>query len=216
MRFMTSYGRLAGDDKYTTNRERRLRNLNFYSHVLEGSATMQINMGASRRFYVLGGIGYFGFNPKTKLAGVEYELQKYGTEGQYFMPDKKPYSLTAMSFPFGVGYKLFSSKNGYFAIEYVFRKSTTDYIDDASTNYVDPVLLAASNGQVAVQLSDRSIPDIPGFSSPGSIRGDSKDNDNFSFLTFNYVIKFGGGNNGESFGRKTRHRGRMKCPDMSF
>ena len=218
-RLTGAYGRLAGDDKYTSNTERRMRNLNFYSHVAEGSLTLQANIGASKRFYIFGGVGYFTFNPKTKLGGTEYELQKYGTEGQYFDPNKSPYALNALSFPFGFGYKIASLNNGYISLEYAFRKSTTDYIDDVSTNYVDPTLLAASNGAIAVQLSDRSAPGgIPGFSEPGAIRGHSDANDNFSFFTINYVIQLGGRGYGAGFGggKRGSRRGRRKDKCFTF
>ena len=220
LRLAGSYGRLAGDDKYTTNLERRNRNLNFYSHIAEGSLTMQANLGKSKRLYVFGGIGYFTFNPKTKLGNSVYELQKYGTEGQYHEPNKAPYALNAVSFPFGVGYKLAATKNGYFSLEFSFRKTTTDYIDDVSTTYADPALLAASNGPIAVQLSNRSLPvGIPGFSEPGAIRGNNGSNDNFSFLTINYILQIGVKDYGASFsnGKKRRRKGRKgSCPNMTF
>ena len=220
IRLAGSYGRLAGDDKYTTNLERKNRNLNFYSHLAEGSLTMQANLGKSKRLYIFGGVGYFTFNPKTKFGNSVYELQKYGTEGQYHNPDKAPYALNALSFPFGFGYKLAATKNGYFSLEFSFRKTTTDYIDDVSTTYADPTLLAASNGPIAVQLSNRSLSSsIPGFSEPGAIRGNSGSNDNFSFLTINYILQIGVKNYGAGFGSGRKHRGRRgkgSCPDMTF
>lgn len=219
-RLTGSYGRLAGDDKYTTNLERRSRNLSFHSHIAEGSLTMQANLGKNKRMYVFGGVGYFTFNPKTKLGNSVYELHKYGTEGQYHNPQKAPYALNAVSFPFGVGYKLAATKNGYFSLEFSFRKTTTDYIDDVSTTYADPTLLTASNGSIAVQLSNRSLPTgIPGFSEPGAIRGNSKNNDNFSFLTINYILQIGVKDYGVGFGDGKKHRGRRRkgsCPDMTF
>jgi hypothetical protein len=64
-------------------------------------------------------------------------------------------------------------------------------------------------------LADRSISDIPGLSSPGSIRGDPKDNDNFFFFSFsyNYTIGAGAGSGGYSNKGRPRNRinGKMKC-----
>ena len=71
------------------------------------------------------------------------------------------------------------------------------------------------NGADAAALADRNISDIPGFSSPGAIRGDPKDNDTFFFICFAYNITLGKGKKGSDFGNMRRGRskmnGRQKC-----
>ncbi len=54
-RGLLSYARLSGDDKYTINRERRGRNLNFTTPLSEGSLALEISPGSSKRFYVYAG-----------------------------------------------------------------------------------------------------------------------------------------------------------------
>lgn len=213
------YARLAANDKYTTNRERRGRNLNFFTNIYEADAVLEINIWRSgdkkKIFYVFGGIGYFHFNPKTKLDGKKYELRDYGTEGQYALPGKSPYSLNSVCYPLGFGYKIKINKKSYFTIEVNSRKTQTDYIDDVSTFFVDPNLLIAAKGPTAAALADRSISDIPGFSSPGAIRGDPKDNDSYFFFSFSYNVTIGGGKGGYGFGNGKRPRsninGKRKC-----
>ncbi len=213
------YARVSGDDKYTRNRERHGRNLNFFSSIYEADAVLEINVwrSADRKkiFYVFGGIGYFHFNPKTKLNGQTYELRDWGTEGQYAVPGKSPYDLNSVCFPFGFGYKLKLSKREFLTIEVNSRKSQTDYIDDVSTRYVDPNLLISAKGPTAAALADRNISDIPGFSSPGSIRGDPKDMDSYFFFSFSYNITLGAGRGGYGFGGSKRPRnninGKRKC-----
>lgn len=213
------YARVSGDDKYTRNRERRGRNLNFFSSIYEADAVLEINVwrSADRKkiFYVFGGIGYFHFNPKTRLNGEVYELRDWGTEGQYAIPGKSPYDLNSVCFPFGFGYKFKLSKREFLTIEVNSRKSQTDYIDDVSTRYVDQNLLIAAKGPTAAALADRNISDIPGFSSPGSIRGDPKDMDSFFFFSFSYNITLGAGKGGFGFGNGKRPRsninGKRKC-----
>ena len=65
------YARLSGNDKYTRNRERQGRNLNFFTQILEADALVEMNIyktaDKNKIFYVFGGVGYFAFNPKTKL-----------------------------------------------------------------------------------------------------------------------------------------------------
>jgi hypothetical protein len=214
------YARVSGNDKYTRNRERHGRNLNFYSNIFEADAVMEISLYRTSNkktiFYVFGGIGYFKFNPKTKLNGTVYELRDYGTEGQYVIPGKSPYDLTSMCFPLGFGYKFLLSKRTYFTIEVNSRKTRTDYVDDVSTRFVDGALLASAKGPVAAQLADRNISDIPGFSDPGAIRGDPKDNDSYFFFSFSYNVQIGTGKHGNLYpkkGRRPRSRinGKQKC-----
>lgn len=213
------YARVAGDDKFTRNRERHGRNLNFFSPIYEADAVLEINVwrSADRKkiFYVFGGVGYFHFDPQTKLNGKTYHLRDWGTEGQYAVPGKTPYDLHSIAFPFGFGYKFKLSRREFFTIEVNSRKSRTDYIDDVSTRYVDPNLLIAAKGPTAAALADRNISDIPGFSSPGAIRGDPKDMDTFFFFSFSYNITLGAGQGGSSFGSGKRPRssihGKRKC-----
>lgn len=213
------YARVAGNDKYTKNRERHGRNLSFFSSIYEADAVLEVNIYRSpdkkKILYVFGGVGYFHFNPKTRMNGKVYELRDYGTEGQYAIAGKSPYDLNSICFPLGFGYKFKLSKREFFTIEVNSRKSRTDYIDDVSTRYVDASLLSAAKGPDAAALADRNISDIPGFSSPGSIRGDPKDMDNFFFFSFSYNITLGAGKGGYSFGTGRRPRGgingKRKC-----
>ena len=209
------YARLYGDDKYTTNRERRGRNLNFFSDIYEADLTLEANVyrtpNKKKIFYVLGGVGYFHFNPKTRMNGQVYTLRDWGTEGQYFLPGKSPYSLSSVCFPLGFGCKFVTSRRSYLTIEVNGRKTQTDYIDDVSTFYVDPNLI----GPTAAALSDRNISTIPGFSSPGSIRGDSKDNDNFLFLTFGFNYTLGkDGNFGSGKKYRSNINSKRKCTEF--
>jgi len=202
------YARVAGDDKFTSNKERRGRNLSFFSPILEGDVLAEINFAKSKNgkgiFYIFGGLGFFTFNPKTKLNGNTYNLRDYGTEGQFAIAGKSPYALSSICFPSGIGYKLAVGRKSYLAFEVNMRKTQTDYIDDVSTNFVDPNLLIAAKGPVAAQLADRNISTIPGFSTPGSIRGDVKNNDSYFFLAITYNIRLGVGAGGIGYGGKRR------------
>jgi hypothetical protein len=213
------YARLSGNDKYTRNRERKGRNLSFFTQILEADAVLEMTIyktaDKNKLFYVFGGVGYFTFNPKTKLNGMVYNLRDYGTEGQYAISGKSPYSLNSICFPMGFGTKFILNKRSYFTVEVNSRKTRTDYIDDVSTNFVDPNLLIVAKGPSAAALADRSISDIPGFSSAGSIRGDPKNNDNFFFFSFAYNYTLGSGAKSGGYSHKGRPRnrinGKLKC-----
>jgi hypothetical protein len=164
-------------------------------------------------------VEYFHFDPRTKYNGATVRLQPLGTEGQFFLPGKKPYSLYSFAIPFGVGYNLIEAARSTLSFELILRKTFTDYIDDVSTKYVDKAQLLASNGQLAVDLSDRSHGDIANFSDPGLIRGHSDHNDNFFFLSITYSYKFGSKKPADAgfyrgyHHRKPRIRGRQTSGD---
>jgi hypothetical protein len=210
-----TYARVSGNDKFTQNPERNQRNLSFFSPIVNSTVMLELSPGESKRFYVFAGAGFFYFEPKTKLGGNTYWLRDYGTEGQYFLPGKEPYRPTALIFPFGFGYKIKDGGNGgaSLSVEYVMNKSTTDYIDDVSTNYVDKTQLANRNGAVAVQLMDRSNSTIIGFSEPGAIRGDPRDMDNFSFLQLVYFAPLGKARGSGFGGKPYRRKSKNRCPD---
>ena len=54
-------------------------------------------------------------------------------------PDRKPYKLTQVNIPLGVGLKYYASERINLSAEVLYRKTFTDYIDDVSHNYIDPV-----------------------------------------------------------------------------
>lgn len=213
------FGKVAGDDKFTTNTERRDRNLSFFSNVWEGNFIMEYYFGRVKRTYLFGGVGYAHFNPKTKFLGGTYDLQPLGTEGQNFLPGAKPYSLYTLTFPLGIGYRFKQLSNGdVLGIEVFSRITQTDYIDDVHGRYADKSLIAASKGQLAADLSDRAIQNIPGISATGAIRGNPNNKDNFFFVFLTYNHKFGAQTSSSEFGRqikkKRRVNGKGRCPEF--
>ncbi len=222
LRAIGAYTRLKGSDNYTKNRERSGRNLDFTSPLMEGSLSLEISPGKgpanTRRVYFYGGIGYATFNPYTTLNGNKIYLQPLGTEGQNYISGKAKYDLNTIIYPFGIGYRV-PAGSGMFSFELAMRKSMTDYIDDVSTTFADPALVAASapatqqaNAQI---LANRSTSTIPGFSTPGAIRGDSRNNDNYFFIMVYYHVPLGAKGNGGGFGsaagRRSGISGKHKC-----
>lgn len=191
------YGRLSADDKYTSYLPRRNRNLNFFTPIYGVNLMLEAHFGFKKselkRFFVSTGIEYFHFNPMTKYNGQKVALQPLGTEGQNFMPNKSPYELNSWALPIGIGYKFIYFPAGFLSMSICARKTNTDYLDDASTTYPDKAALLASDGQMAVDLSDRSLGNIQGFSDAGSLRASSDYNDNFFFISLEYNHNIGGG-----------------------
>lgn len=195
------YGTVAGDDAVAKFNE--ARNLSFKSHVFEMSTQLELNFlpyvtgNTEENYfspYIFAGISVFSFNPKAKYNGTWYDLKSYSTEGQGTSAPStpKPYSLTNVSFPFGLGFKYSIGKNICIGAEWGLRKTVTDYLDDVSTTYTDPNILAAEKGPIAAALADRS-----GIDHTGLQRGNSGTKDWYAFAGGFITFKFNmGGDNG--------------------
>jgi len=182
------------------------RGLNFQSSISEFSLLAEIHPlpffinwsamnqnGLSFSPYLLGGVGYFSFNPKATLNGELIDLQPLHTEGQGFSqyPDRKVYSLKQINFPVGLGvkYKIPGDIVNIRA-EFVYRFLRTDYLDDCSTTYINSDYFEA-NGLTgdqlnnAYQLSDRD-PGYGGFAEGHFQRGNPSNKD--SYFSFNLKV----------------------------
>jgi len=212
-----NYGRVAGRDSLTREEFRRNRNLSFRSPIFETSIQAEISVlqlkstksryklsgvrgksGIDINVYLFGGIGGFYYNPKGLLGGRWWDLQPIGTEGQGIAASRTPYKRFQACFPFGVGFRVpLSDRNWTIGFEYGMRITTTDYIDDVSTTYFSPTLIAQKYGEVAALLSNRADPASDGFikgsAVTGQQRGDATDRDAYMFglITLTYRLKSG-------------------------
>lgn len=177
------------------------RNLSFSSRLFEAAFVAEFDFrpygaGATESFwspYLFGGLALFHFNPMASYTfadgTVEWvALQPLCTEGQgtSVYPERRPYALTQIALPFGVGVRLRLGKQVSMAVEYGFRKTWTDYIDDVSKTYVGAELLVAEvrDGGVSAQLADRSAqPNAAGIK-----RGDDSLNDWYSFFNLSVGV----------------------------
>lgn len=144
--------------------------------------------------YITGGIGLFHFKPQANLNGIWLDLAPLHTEGQGFAeyPERKPYALTQLNFPVGIGCKYEISPLFNIRLEVLHRITRTDYLDDVSTRYIDPDLfnkyLPADKISAALTLHDRQRELNPQHVTvPGSIRGHSNKNDSY----FTIQLKLG-------------------------
>jgi hypothetical protein len=149
--------------------------------------------------YLIGGIGFFSFNPQAKArTGDLVDLQPLSTEGQGFIeyPDRQPYKLFQINVPVGIGVKYELSHNLSLRAEFLHRILFTDYLDDVSKRYINSSYfssyLSGTQLQNAIDLSynDRFNPGGPtGMfrKTETGIRGNPKNND--AYFTFN--IKLG-------------------------
>jgi hypothetical protein len=161
------YGTVEGSDEDASRDLIRNRNLSFESTIMELGSGVEFNyfpfqIGHDRyrgTAYLLAELALFRMNPTTEYNGDEVELQPLGTEGQgTSLSSKNNYSLTQLSVPLGVGARMSLGKRASVGVEYGIRFVFTDYLDDVGGyRYADPAVLAAENGPIAAELSNRSL-----------------------------------------------------------
>ena len=202
-RISATYASLGYSDVYNTHNEYMYRrNLSFNSNVWELALQGDFNFfrfmpgepGNEFTPYITLGVGVFSYDPYTYLRGEKVFLRELGTEGQgnAAYPDRKQYGPMALSIPIGAGVKFAINDRFNIGFEILHRLTSTDYLDDVSTTYVDPSIFtpnadgSPSNAQL---LSDRSYERGEPIGIPGRQRGNSKQKDQFVtamiHLTFN-------------------------------
>ena len=207
---------VSGSDAKTNNPVRKNRNLNFKSNIYEISLRAEIGYQSTKRggsrygvrrnygrmknithnVYAFGGLGGFYFNPKGKTADGEWvALRPLHTEGQGLPGGPKQYSNLSMNIMGGAYYKLTINKIWSVGIEFCYRKTFTDYIDDVGSRYYDPVALTEAYGPQSAQLADPNLGLIPGATAPAgdgtpAQRGDTQKDAYMSLeLTVGYTFK---------------------------
>ena len=209
LRLEVTFGHVTADDKTLesvkeTTWGRYERNLSFKSKISEVALIAEVHPLYFKKFssgaklprfspYLLGGIGFFKFKPQAKLNDEWVSLQPLSTEGQGFSeyPDRKSYKLTQLVCPVGIGVKYKMSPLLNISFECVSRFLFTDYLDDVSTNYIDPSIYSryftGSQLTNALLLNDRQKELNPThMSSIDWQRGNPANND--SYFTFNIKV----------------------------
>ena len=93
-----------------------------------------------------------------------------------------------------MGFKYALSTDWSIGIEYGIHKTFTDYIDDVSKTYIDPVFLEQEKGVMAAYFSNPTINSLPSeVTEAGQQRGDPRDKDSYMFgiISFYYKIPKG-------------------------
>ncbi|MDF1695382.1 MAG: DUF6089 family protein [Saprospiraceae bacterium] len=202
LRGSLNFGHISANDADSDNNFNRNRNLSFSSNIYDLTAGFEFNFlehirGSKFETYspfVFVGLSAFKYNPTAELNGQKYALQKLGTEGQDISQE---YFLFSGGITLGAGFKYDISEDLTFAAEFTTRRLFTDYIDDVSTTYPDFARLQAVRGPEAVALSNRAL--VDGIGVPGRQRGNSSDNDRYTFLSLSI----------------TKYFGRLECPKIS-
>lgn len=175
----------------------RYRNLSFTSPLQEFSFLVESHIpefSVCQNFnwtgYVFAGLSVFKFRPSNQYG----DLQSLRTEGQGTSsnPNTKPYKLTQVAIPFGIGAKFVPLRPIVIGAEIGFRKTFTDYIDDVSTRYPDAQILANEVSQNAVAASFSGYGGTNPQSKKSAQRGSPQFKDAYCIaqLTFSYCFLY--------------------------
>lgn len=221
------------------------RNLSFRNRIKELSAIGQVDLFENQSTYisrvkwtpfVYVGVAVFHHNPQaqapefdaagnpTGKKGEWVDLQPLGTEGQNAdLLDSdvnhglEPYKRIQFAIPFGIGGRFRLNEVMDLSVEFGFRYTFTDYLDDVSGNYVD--LDVFGDDHLARAMSYRSnevatpnhtytgrnggvynVLNGYGEENPDNIRGNSSNKDIYMVTTFRLTYILG----------KTFHRAKFR------
>lgn len=218
------------------NRGRYQRNLSFRNDIKEFSFVGMVDLFENRYNYrrrpdfvpyAFAGVALFHHNPKAyyesgshpglsaadDIATGWYALQPLGTQGQYANGEGYPdaYKRVQIAIPMGLGVRYKLDRRWDMSFEIGWRKTFTDYLDDASGAYASKADILAGGGdnpKAAALLSDRSAEGpfqsevqadpsgtpykrLQGFGTTSDLRRGNKSDDDWyivSGLTVNYIL----------------------------
>ncbi|MEP7238173.1 MAG: DUF6089 family protein [Ferruginibacter sp.] len=143
--------RLQAADSKNKEAQFKARNLSFKSSVFDMSVSAEYNILNLNNYkltpYVSAGVGVMLFYTYANDAtGRKQYLRELGTEGQGLAGYPEMYSRTAVIFPLGLGVKYPINEKLTLSLDFNYRVTGTDYIDDVSkAGYPDKALLDARN-----------------------------------------------------------------------
>ncbi len=200
--------RIQGADNASTNPARVGRNLSFRDDILELALTAQVffyempDLGHTYRYkndfkmYAFGGVGGFYYNPKAYTKEGDWvALRPLKTEG-------KSYGPVNVCIPLGLGFLFTVNKRHRIGWEFNWRTTFTDYLDDVSSEYVDPSTLESDEARALANRNpeisymptgtDEGEVATPGqYGRAGEKRGDPSHKDTYltTSLYYSYVIR---------------------------
>ena len=179
-----------------------------YRRVTRARGWLGYNFSA----YAFIGVGGFYFNPQGYFEQANYSgtipdenlpsdgwynLRPLRTEGQGYFSTRERYSNISVAVPFGIGTMFVINRQLSVGLEFGFRKTWTDYIDDVSRTYVDPAIyheMFEGNPQKIALAEYFSNPTNgtlgDNVTAPGQQRGNPHNDDSYMFylITIYYNV----------------------------
>jgi hypothetical protein len=205
VRYSLCWIRISAADNLSAIPGRVGRNLSFRNDMFELAVQPEffffqaqdfMSIGRNRvdfRAYMTAGVAGYYSDPKANLGSIWYSLQKYKTEGQL-----TPYSKFGVAIPLGIGMDYTIGRKTRIGLEFSWRYTFSDYLDDVSTVYADPS--SFENDEIGKKLSNRrgeitnndpKVVASPDQYLPGQKRGNPNANDSYLLVSvsYGYVLK---------------------------
>lgn len=193
---LNSYaGTLAASD-FQTKSSRFYRQITVRTRFLEVAPQFKLTIPYRVKYWknlhVSAGGGLLFYNPQGYYNGTWHNLRPLGTEGQNIDPSKSTYPVFSPVITLGFG-RIFYLPNAFtLSIDVCLRKSFSDYLDDTSTDYADPTQIRQKSGDAAAHFSNPSEYGYDIIGSPGGLRANPENNDNYFFIGFTINRPIGG------------------------
>lgn len=195
--------------------QRYLRNQSVRTIIWESSLLFEItprrfnyeSMAARKRFqpYLLLGVSYFHFKPTAKYIDpkgndrgyvnlYDLNLEATGLPSEIYGDSKPSYKLWQVAVPMGLGVRWDIGKRLGIGLEWLYRMTFTDQLDNVSGKYVDPNLynayLTPQEAALAASMQDRSWEVDPSYKHrPGEDRGNASNKDSYSTFGITLIFK---------------------------
>lgn len=224
IRFNLNYGTLYATDEWNITKaktatsveddayQRYLRNQDVKTNVWEGNVMIELlplrfnpeSKMAQKAMqpYIAAGVGGFHFRPQTSLIHPltgrkewvwtkDLRLEGEGIEGS----GAEVSSLWQVCVPVGAGIRWDLGKNMGFGFEYLYRFTTTDRLDNVSSEYVSDDYFdkyrSPEEAEIAKQVYDKSWAIEPTVqNAAGSPRGNKDVLDGYSTFSVTFIYKF--------------------------
>lgn len=169
-----------------------IRSLSYRSDNLSLSFELMADLSPEKNYfgdynpvipYVWTGLGGMFFNPETQYQDNWYALQPLSTEGV-------EYSRFSLFIPAGIGARFRVSDRLSFSVEYKYQFNFTDYLDDVSGNYIEPIRLYGTARALADRTAEHGHSPEETLDgkhwTPGTARGNESSFDGVSMLLFSF------------------------------
>jgi len=199
------------DDAY----QRYIRNQSVRSLIWESSLLFEItprrfnyeSLAARKRFqpYLMLGVAYMHFRPTAKYVDKDgndrgyvnlYDLnvEATGVPSELYSDAQAKYNLWQIAVPAGLGVRWDIGRRLALGVEWLYRITFTDQLDNVSGKYVDPKLyqtyLTPQEAALATEMQDRSsLIDKSIVHSPGENRGNASNKDSYSTFGLTLIFK---------------------------
>ena len=178
--------KLQAADSKNSGSQYKARNLSFKSNVFDISLAAVYSILDLDHYkvtpYISAGVGVLFFKPYANGAsGNKQFLRELGTEGQGLTGYPGMYKKTAVEFPMGLGVKYPINESISLQLEFNYRITGTDYLDDVSTSGYPPKALLDAKNPVTAKFTWRGN-EVGGEAYPKNLslpRGNPKDKDGY-------------------------------------